>query len=97
MTSDGLLDRILKNAYQYLEGRHERVGWIFRGQPTQCFTPGGGIALLKRGKHVIAKHDIAAMFEEIELIRHGVQVGMPDSSPVGGLGITGRQQVCEEW
>jgi hypothetical protein len=48
------------------------------------------IALLKRCKHVIAKHDIAAMFEEVELIRHGVQAGMSDSSR-RAFGITGMQ------
>ncbi|SOZ19176.1 conserved hypothetical protein [Cupriavidus taiwanensis] len=31
--------------------------------------------MLKRCEHVVAKHDIAAIFEEIELIRHGVHAG----------------------
>ncbi|RDK06317.1 hypothetical protein DN412_32190 [Cupriavidus lacunae] len=68
------VDGNLKHTYKCLQGRHKRVVWIFRGQALQCFTPGVGIALLKRREHVVAKHDIAAIFEEIELIRHGVPV-----------------------
>lgn len=75
MTCHRLRNRTLKDFHQHREGRRERVDRIFRGQPTQRFTSGRGIALLKRRQHVIAQHDVAAVFEEVELIRHGVQVG----------------------
>lgn len=92
MTGDVLRERIFKNADQYFEGRGERVGGKFCDQPTQCVAPVGGIAMLKRGKHVIAKHGIAAVFEEVELSRHGVQVGLSVHYTQNRPGIIGRNK-----
>ncbi|TPQ32009.1 hypothetical protein C2U69_27340 [Cupriavidus pinatubonensis] len=69
------MDGSLQHTDKCLQGRHKRVVWIFRDQALQCFAPGGGIALLKRCEHVVAKHDIATIFKKVELIRHGVLVG----------------------